>query len=80
MLIFGRADETVERYVQALVHLLETLGIACRHFERGQFFEFGGLVGILVYFYSMQSALKAAVDRREQIISALSSGEGPIEN
>ena len=33
-----------------------------------------------MYFYSMQSALKAAVDRREQIIGALSSGEGPIEN
>jgi ABC-2 type transport system permease protein len=41
---------------------------------------FSGLVGILVYFYSMQSALKAAVDRREQIIGALSHGEGPIEN
>ncbi|MGP0070994.1 MAG: hypothetical protein ACLPWF_03565 [Bryobacteraceae bacterium] len=41
---------------------------------------FGGIVGILVYFYSMQSALRAAVDRREQIIAALSSGEGPIEN
>ena len=31
---------------------------------------FGAVVGVLVYFYSMQSALKAAVDRREQIISA----------
>jgi ABC-2 type transport system permease protein len=41
---------------------------------------FGCLVGALVYFYSMQSALKAAEDRREQIIGALSSGEGPIEN
>jgi ABC-2 type transport system permease protein len=41
---------------------------------------FGGVLGVLVYFYSMQSALKAAIDRREQIISALSSGEGPIEN
>jgi ABC-2 type transport system permease protein len=40
---------------------------------------FGGLVGVLVYFYSMQSALKAAADRREQIIGALSSGEGPVE-
>jgi ABC-2 type transport system permease protein len=40
----------------------------------------GGVVGVLVYFYSMQSALKAAVDRREQIISALSRGEGPIES
>jgi len=41
---------------------------------------FAGVVGVLVYFYSMQSALKAAADRREQIIGALSSGEGPIEN
>jgi ABC-2 type transport system permease protein len=41
---------------------------------------FGGVVGLLVYSYSMQSALKAAEDRREQIIGALSSGEGPIEN
>ncbi len=41
---------------------------------------FGMLVGVLVYLYSMQSALKAAADRREQIISALSGGEGPIEN
>jgi ABC-2 type transport system permease protein len=41
---------------------------------------FAGGVGVLMYFYSMQSALKAAVDRREQIIGALSSGEGPIEN
>jgi len=41
---------------------------------------FSGLVGVLVYFYSMQSALHAAADRRERIISALSSGEGPIEN
>jgi len=41
---------------------------------------FGGVVGLLVYSYSMQSALKAAADRRERIIGALSSGEGPIEN
>ena len=40
---------------------------------------FGGLLGALVYFYSMQTALKAAVTRREQIIGALSRGEGPIE-
>jgi ABC-2 type transport system permease protein len=38
------------------------------------------VMGALVYFYSMQSALKAAVDRREQIIGALSGGEGPLEN
>ncbi|MBV9771721.1 MAG: hypothetical protein JOZ32_19275 [Bryobacterales bacterium] len=40
----------------------------------------GGGVGVLVYVYSMQSALRAAGDRREQIISALSKGAGPIEN
>ena len=40
----------------------------------------GGMLGAVMYFYSMQSALKAAEDRREQIISALSRGEGPIEN
>jgi ABC-2 type transport system permease protein len=41
---------------------------------------FDGVVGVLVYLFSMQSALKAAADRREQIIGALSSGEGPVEN
>jgi ABC-2 type transport system permease protein len=41
---------------------------------------FGGLVGALVYFYSMQSALRAASGRREQIIAALSQGAGPIES
>jgi ABC-2 type transport system permease protein len=41
---------------------------------------FSGGLGVLMYFYSMQSALKAAGDRREQIISALSRGEGPVEN
>lgn len=41
---------------------------------------FGGLVGALVYFYSMQSALHAAAERREQIIAALSQGAGPIES
>jgi ABC-2 type transport system permease protein len=41
---------------------------------------FGAMVGVMVYLFSMQSALKAAADRREQIISALSSGEGPIES
>ena len=40
----------------------------------------GGVVGALVYFYSTQSALKAAFDRREQIIEALSRGDGPVEN
>lgn len=41
---------------------------------------FGAVIGVLMYGYSMQTALKAAAERREQIISALSSGEGPIEN
>jgi ABC-2 type transport system permease protein len=41
---------------------------------------FGAVLGVLVYFYSLQSALKAAADRREQIIGALSSGQGPIES
>jgi ABC-2 type transport system permease protein len=41
---------------------------------------FGAIVGVFAYFYSLQSALRAAVDRREQIIGALSRGEGPIEN
>jgi ABC-2 type transport system permease protein len=41
---------------------------------------FGGIVGVLAYYYSLQTALEAATNRREQIISALSSGEGPIEN
>jgi ABC-2 type transport system permease protein len=40
----------------------------------------GAMVGVMAYVFSMQSALKAADDRREQIIGALSSGEGPIEN
>jgi ABC-2 type transport system permease protein len=40
----------------------------------------GAMVGVMAYLYSMQSALKAADERREQIIGALSSGEGPIEN
>ncbi len=40
----------------------------------------GALLGALFYGYSMQTALKAAVDRRERIISALSQGEGPIES
>jgi ABC-2 type transport system permease protein len=41
---------------------------------------FSGAIGVLMYVYSMQSSIKAAADRREQIIGALSSGEGPIEN
>jgi len=41
---------------------------------------FGAVVGTLVYFYSMQTALQAAGERRERIIAALSRGEGPIES
>jgi ABC-2 type transport system permease protein len=41
---------------------------------------FSGLVGALVYFYSMQSAVQAAAERREKIIAALSQGAGPIES
>ena len=41
---------------------------------------FGAMLGVLVYFYSLQSALKAAEGRREQIIRSLSSGDSPIEN
>ncbi len=41
---------------------------------------FGAVVGLLVYYYSMQSALQAAGERRERIIAALSRGEGPIES
>lgn len=37
-------------------------------------------LGALLYYYSLQTALKAAAERREQIIGALSHGEGPIEN
>lgn len=41
---------------------------------------FGVVIGTVVYYYSMHSALKAAEERREQIISTLSQGEGPIES
>ena len=37
-------------------------------------------VGALLYYYSLEAALRAASERREQIITALSRGEGPIEN
>jgi ABC-2 type transport system permease protein len=39
----------------------------------------GIIVGVIVYWYAMGSALKAAGERKEQIITALSRGEGPIE-
>lgn len=38
------------------------------------------MAGALFYYYSMHSALRAAEHRREQIIAALSKGEGPIES
>jgi ABC-2 type transport system permease protein len=41
---------------------------------------FGIFIGAIVYWYSMASAVKAAGDRKEQIITALSRGEGPIES
>ena len=37
------------------------------------------LLGGVVYAFSMESAVKAADDRKEQIITALSRGEGPIQ-
>jgi ABC-2 type transport system permease protein len=37
-------------------------------------------LGALFYGYSMHSALRTSVDRRELIIAALSKGEGPIES
>ncbi len=40
---------------------------------------FGIMLGAIVYSYSMSSAVKAAELRKEQIITALSRGEGPIE-
>jgi ABC-2 type transport system permease protein len=41
---------------------------------------FTGIIGAILYHFSVQSALKASVTRREEIIRALSRGEGPIEN
>src|SRR6202048_4454107 len=43
MLFFRGADETVERDIQTLIHLLEPQGIACRDFQRRQLLKFGGL-------------------------------------
>jgi ABC-2 type transport system permease protein len=39
---------------------------------------FAMMLGAIVYSYSMGSAVKAAEERKEQIITALSRGEGPI--
>ena len=41
--------------------------------------SFGIILGAIVYSYAMSSAVKAAEQRKEQIITALSRGEGPIE-
>lgn len=40
----------------------------------------GAGLGALVYSYSTSSAVQASEDRKEQIIRALSQGEGPIES
>jgi len=41
---------------------------------------FAAILGGIIYFYSMETAVKTASDRREEIITALSRGEGPIES
>jgi len=41
---------------------------------------FAGILGGVIYYYSMDVAVKAAADRREEIIGVLSRGEGPIES
>src|SRR5205823_250281 len=43
MLLFSRADETIELYVQPFIHVLEPKRIACRNFLRRQFFGFRSL-------------------------------------
>ena len=43
MLLFGGADEAVERDVETLVHLLEPERIARRDFQRRQLFGLRGL-------------------------------------
>lgn len=40
----------------------------------------GAMLGAIVYSFSMESALNAAEQRKEQIIAALSRGEGPIQS
>lgn len=39
---------------------------------------FSALVGVAVYWVSLDSAMEAASQRKEQILAALSQGEGPI--
>ena len=38
----------------------------------------GAMLGAVVYFYSLGSAVRASEQRREEIIVALSRGDGPI--
>ena len=40
---------------------------------------FGAALGGIIYYYSLNAAVKAAGERIEEIIGALSRGEGPIE-
>jgi ABC-2 type transport system permease protein len=39
---------------------------------------FGAVLGVIVYWVAMDSAVSAAMQRREQLVGALSQGEGPI--
>jgi ABC-2 type transport system permease protein len=41
---------------------------------------FGAILGSITYGFSMESAVSAAEARKEQLITALSRGEGPIES
>ena len=41
---------------------------------------FGAIVGAITYGYSMDSAVRAAETRKEQMITARSRGDGPIES
>ena len=41
---------------------------------------FGAILGGLVYWFSMESAVKAAERRKEQLIAALSQGEGLVQS
>ena len=61
------------------------LAYAARYAFATEFAFFGVLLlaavlGVVVYRISMESAVQAAEQRREQIITTLSRGEGPIEN
>jgi ABC-2 type transport system permease protein len=39
---------------------------------------FGAMLGVIVYWVAMDSAVSAAMQRKEQLVGALSQGEGPI--